>query len=212
MSKYLKFISILNILSFLAGIILIALSIPSLKGFTLVGGIIGLIICLIIGPADAVIFWQVGNLLERTSDLEEKVMLNQRLMIDGSATFSVFKTFEILDEFDIKDGNGSLPLVAGLSGVVTEEDEYDVKGILYLENKKIEVMLPNDNQKVLVLEFAKVHNDIKTPNGFTINKDKVGLVKKHFENGDISAELEVDNSLKYEIVIQKSQIIPEEDK
>ena len=177
MKTYLRFISALLGLSYIAGIVFSCIYLRTLSGKPeFVWALVGLIVGVFVGPALCFLFWKVADLLEENEKLKDMIENNSSALFkEDDTSFVSFKSFEVIKEIESLENK---PLVVGQTGIVEEETNELYKCFLYINEKKINLSFSKDETGIKVFDCVRTKQDLVTPKGDIIEKGKVGLVKK----------------------------------
>lgn len=199
MKTYFRILAVLSLLGFAAVVIYIISTFHLMDSHRLVGGIIVLVLFIILGPAEGLLFAHVAHLTEQVEELKEQVKENEKLVLEGNAKFRYFKGFEVMQDIDALIDEK--PIVAGLTGVITEEDDYTYKGTITLDGKKKNIAFSKKEKRIHIFEFVKALQEVKTPNNKVIKANKVGQIIDKRDNGECVVQFVLENDERIEVTI-----------
>ncbi len=204
MKTYFRILAVLSLLGFAAVVIYIISTFRYMSGYELAGGIIALVLFILLGPAEGLLFAHVARLTEQVEELKEQVEENKKLVLEGNIKFRYFKGFEVMQDIDaLIDGK---PIVAGLTGVITEEDDHAYKATITLDGKKKNIAFSKKEKRIHIFEFVKALEEVKTPNNKVIKANKVGQIIDKRDNGECVVQFVLDNDERIELIIDESLI------
>ena len=204
MKTYLRILAILSLLGVAVGVVYISISLTRLSGYEIIGGVIALVLFILIGPAEGLLFAHVAKLTEEVEELKAQAEENNKLILEGSAKFSYFKGFEVVEDFDsLLDGK---PIITGMTGVVTGEDEHTYKATITIDGNKKKIAFSKKEKRIKVFEFLKALEDVKTPNNKIIKANKVGQILETTDNDEYVAEFNLGNDSTVELIVDKCKV------
>ena len=204
MKTYFRVLAILSLLGVAAGIVYISITLTFLKGYEIIGGIIALVLFILVGPAEGLLLAHVARLTEDVEELKQQAEENNRLILEGPAKFLYFKGFEVVEDFDsFLDGK---PILAGMTGIVTDEDEHTYKATITIDESKKKIAFSKKEKRIKVFEFLKALEDIEAPNNKTIKANKVGQILETTDNDEYLVEFNLGNESKVEIIVDKCKV------
>ncbi len=204
MKTYFRVLAILSLLALAAAVVILIILIPRYTGVELAAYIASLVIVILIGPAEALLLLHVSNLTDEVEELKEQMEDNNMLILKGNAEFSYFKAFELKDNLGtLIDGR---PLVEGMTGIITDEDDAIYKGTIFMNDKKEKIAFNKKEKRIQVFECLKALEEVKMPNGKIIKINKVGQIISKTPDDEYVVEFEFEDGSKSEIVIQESKV------
>lgn len=201
MKTYFRVLAILSILGVAAGIVYISITLFYLRGIELVGGIIALVLLILVGPAEGLLFAHVANITQDVEALKAKSNIN----IIRNCKFLYFKGFEVVKDFDQLVGGKQI--VAGMSGRITEESEKTYKATITLDGEKQNIAFNKLDKHIKIYEYIKALEDVKTPNNDFIKSNKVGQIIGRTNNDEYIVEFHLDDDSKVELTIDSHNVL-----
>ena len=191
MKGYFRFISVLCFISFIAGMIVLIIAVQGWKGAALAGGIIGIILCALVGPAEGLLFWKVADLLDNSEKTEKTLSEKDRQIIDKNNSFSVFEAFEFKNDYrsDFDDAIYR----SGTTGVIEEETDTIYKGYISNKEGKPKIVFPKNERDIKIFKCVRTLEEIILPNQILIKKGKVGQIERTFNSGSVLVRFLIDN-------------------
>ncbi len=201
MKTYFRVLAILSLIGVVAVIVWISIALFRMSGIELAGGIIALILLILVGPAEGLLFAHVASLTEDVEALKAKSKIN----IIKNCKFLYFKGFEVIKDFDQSiDGKH---IIAGMNGRIIGENEHTYKATITIGEEKKNIAFNKNEKRVKIYEYVKTLEEVKTPNNDVIKSNKVGQIVRKNDNGEYVAEFRLDDDSIVEITIDEHNII-----
>ena len=204
MKTYFRIIAAILGVSFVAGIIMLIIYVSGSRTTAeFIGGIIGIVIAIFVGPAECFLFLKVADLLETQEKVEKGLYSNSSFFKEDATSFTFFKSFEVIKEIESLEKK---PLVEGQTGIIEGETEKCYKCILYVKDKKISLTFNKDEPGIKVFDCVRTNRDLITPKGDVVDAQKVGFIKRTINGNDKLAVFNEGTDSEVSVLIEKTYL------